>query len=117
MWKSLLRFFGVSRGTDSIRDQYDPVYGLPRRAVEDWLARNPQIREEYEAVLRARVRPAESGAVVPDERYRAVRHDLGREARLRPEPVEEGGGEAQGEQEPAHVRDRRQDRPRRQGGV
>ena len=28
--------------------EYDPVYGLPRRAVEDWLARNPRLREEYE---------------------------------------------------------------------
>jgi hypothetical protein len=28
--------------------EYDPVYGLPRRAVEEWLARNPRLRQEYE---------------------------------------------------------------------
>jgi hypothetical protein len=54
MWGALLRLFGGSGGTDPVRDRYDPVYGLPRRAVEEWLARNPGIRDEYEAELRAR---------------------------------------------------------------
>jgi hypothetical protein len=103
MWRSLLRLAGLSGGTHSTRDQYDPVYGLPRRAVEEWLARNPKIREEYEATtLRARI-PGTPGRKC--------------ESRLRPEPVEEGGGEVQGEEEHAHARDRRQDRPGRQGRV
>ncbi len=28
--------------------EYEPVYGLPRRAIEAWLARNPRLRKEYE---------------------------------------------------------------------
>jgi hypothetical protein len=57
MWSTLLRFFGVSGGAESIRDEYDPVYGLPRRAVEEWLARNPTLKREYEAMLQARAQP------------------------------------------------------------
>ncbi len=27
---------------------FDPVYGLPKHAIDEWLARNPKLREEYE---------------------------------------------------------------------
>ncbi len=64
-----MRLFGRSGGADSIRDRYDPVYGLPRLAVEEWLAHNPKLREEYEAVLRARA--VESGADATGHRYAA----------------------------------------------
>ncbi len=34
--------------------EYEPVFGLPRWSVEDWLARNPDYRAIYEAELRNR---------------------------------------------------------------
>ncbi|MDB5310451.1 MAG: Lactate 2-monooxygenase [Gemmataceae bacterium] len=54
MLRRLSRLLGTA-GPDPPGDvDYDPVYGLPRHAVEEWLARNPQLREEYEAALHAR---------------------------------------------------------------
>jgi hypothetical protein len=43
----LWKLFGMAdeSGPDG---EYDPVYGLPRRAVEEWLAHNPRFREQYE---------------------------------------------------------------------
>jgi hypothetical protein len=35
--------------------EYEPVYGLPKRSVEEWLARNPQLRERYERMMQARI--------------------------------------------------------------
>jgi hypothetical protein len=107
MWGSLLRLVGLSAGTDPDRDQYDPVHGLQRRAIEQWLERNPAIRDEYETDLRAR---AAGRGVTP----RSPRTGPGR---LRPEPVEQRGGETQGQEESAHVRDRRQDGSGGQGRV
>jgi len=42
------RIFGMAAESASSDPEFDPVYGLPRRAVEEWLARNPRLREEYE---------------------------------------------------------------------
>jgi hypothetical protein len=44
LWKTC----GFGRNGSTHEAKYDPVYGLPRRSVEEWLARNPQLREEYE---------------------------------------------------------------------
>jgi hypothetical protein len=54
MWREWLRLIGLSDSADPIGDQYDPVYGLPRRSLEEWLARNPDVKDEYEAELRRR---------------------------------------------------------------
>jgi hypothetical protein len=48
MLRWLWRLFGWAAESSSPTVEYDPVYGFPRRAVEEWLARNPQLREEYE---------------------------------------------------------------------
>jgi hypothetical protein len=52
MWKQLAWIFGRTGESTSAQAEYEPVYGLPRRAVEEWLARNPQLREEYEVQQR-----------------------------------------------------------------
>jgi hypothetical protein len=88
MRRSLLRLVGLSGGIDPNREKYDPVYGLPQRAVDEWLARNPEIRDEYEATLRAR---AVGGGPTHGPR-RTGAH------RLRPETVEQRGGEIQSQQ-------------------
>jgi hypothetical protein len=44
------RHWQKRRGVPDV--EYDPVYGLPRRSVEEWLARNPRLRKEYEAARR-----------------------------------------------------------------
>jgi hypothetical protein len=48
MLKRLWRLFRIAAESAESHEEYDPVYGLPKRAVEEWLARNPQLREEYE---------------------------------------------------------------------
>jgi osmotically-inducible protein OsmY len=47
----LRRVFGMAAEPPSPHEEYDPIYGLPRRAVEEWLARNPQLSEEHDAAL------------------------------------------------------------------
>jgi hypothetical protein len=41
-------------GGKSSEPEYEPVFGLPRRSIEEWLARNPDYRAIYEAELRKR---------------------------------------------------------------
>jgi hypothetical protein len=50
MFRRLLKLLGFSRDDSIPQPEYDPVYGLPRRSLEEWLARNPQLREEYEVL-------------------------------------------------------------------
>jgi hypothetical protein len=47
MLKKLERFLGKGIEFESSAEEYDPVYGLPRRAVQEWLAHNPRLRKEY----------------------------------------------------------------------
>jgi hypothetical protein len=48
MLDRLWSLFRVAAEPASVDGDYEPVYGLPRLAVEEWLAHNPQLREEYE---------------------------------------------------------------------
>lgn len=48
MLKGLKRLFGMDADAAGSGGDYDPVYGLPRRAVEEWLARNPTLRQQHE---------------------------------------------------------------------
>ena len=50
MFRWLLKSLGFIRDDSTQRTEYDPVYGLPRRSLDEWLARTPQLREEYEAL-------------------------------------------------------------------
>jgi hypothetical protein len=52
MLKRLGRLIGAAADSVWPHTEYDPVYGLPKWSVEEWLARNPRIRPEYEAALR-----------------------------------------------------------------
>jgi hypothetical protein len=54
MRNALLRFLGSRRAKELSR--FEPIYGLPRRSLDEWLARNPQLRKEYEIELAARLR-------------------------------------------------------------
>jgi hypothetical protein len=47
MLERLWRLFGIATDSEPPRAHYDPIYGLPRRAVEEWLARNPRLRDQY----------------------------------------------------------------------
>jgi hypothetical protein len=53
MLKSLLRFFGIVKD-DSELDNFEPIYGLPKRSLDEWLSRNPAFKEKYESELMAR---------------------------------------------------------------
>jgi hypothetical protein len=98
MWASLLHLFKPPGGTDPMWDGYDPFCGLPSRAVDEWLARNPALREEYDAATRARasahrVGPRDVNTSAPGPGLAA------RKSLLRSEPVEYAGCKAQGEKE------------------
>jgi hypothetical protein len=54
MRNALLRFLESRRAKELSR--FEPIYGLPRRSLDAWLARNPQLRKEYEIELAARLR-------------------------------------------------------------
>jgi hypothetical protein len=50
MIRPLLRFFGlVDAEADSAK--FEPVFGLPRRSLDEWLSRHPSMRETYDAEL------------------------------------------------------------------
>jgi len=54
MLRWLGRLFGTPDKPTIPHTKEDPVYGLPRQSVEDWLGRNPRLREEHAAELRRR---------------------------------------------------------------
>lgn len=56
MIKCVMRFLGIIADDreDSELDKFEPIYGLPKRSLDEWLSRNPALRNEYEAELRAR---------------------------------------------------------------
>jgi hypothetical protein len=47
MLRWLGNLFGMASESARIRVEYDPVYGLPKARVEEWLARNPRLKETY----------------------------------------------------------------------
>jgi hypothetical protein len=52
------------------QSEYEPVYGMTPRQLEEWLAHNPQLRPEYEDQLRRLKRAPEhltspTGAKIP----------------------------------------------------
>lgn len=53
MFKSLLRRLGIMN--DPLEpNRFEPIYGFPTRSIDEWLARNPKLKEKYDAELLAR---------------------------------------------------------------
>lgn len=46
----LLHFFGIIRDERG-PDEFEPIYGLPKRSLDEWLSRNPALRKDYDAEL------------------------------------------------------------------
>jgi hypothetical protein len=57
MLKFLRRLFGAHTERNAA-DEFDPLYGLSKRSLDDWLSFNPQIREAYESQLKGMAFPA-----------------------------------------------------------
>ncbi len=53
MFKSLLRFLGLAKKS-SEPDNFDPLYGLPKHSLDEWLSHNPKLKREYASQLAAR---------------------------------------------------------------
>jgi hypothetical protein len=53
MLKFLSRLFG-GRTALNAPAEFDPLYGLSKQSLEEWLLFNPRLRKEYESELRAR---------------------------------------------------------------
>ncbi len=47
------RLLGLGDQVPPAEAQYDPVYGLPQRAIDEWLARNPRLRKRSPTRLTA----------------------------------------------------------------
>ena len=56
MLERLLKRLGRSDRAGLVEMEYDPIYGLSRRALADWLKWNPQLAEEHERLERAALR-------------------------------------------------------------
>ena len=56
MFKSLMLYLGNFSKTSEL-DKYEPIYGLPRRSLQEWLSYNPLLKKDYEAELLARSLP------------------------------------------------------------
>jgi hypothetical protein len=53
MWKRLLRLARHTRHEATL-DKFDPVYGLAKEAIDEWLSRNPALKQRHEAELTRR---------------------------------------------------------------
>jgi hypothetical protein len=53
MLKSLFRFFGFAKESVAL-EKFDPIYGLSKRSLEEWLSHNPALAKEYNAKLKIR---------------------------------------------------------------
>lgn len=53
MVTSLLRFFGIVKDTSEL-DKFDPIFGLPKRSLREWLSHNPELKNKYKSKLVAR---------------------------------------------------------------
>jgi hypothetical protein len=53
MFNKIVRIFQRTKPNHE-RDKYEPIYGFPREAVEEWLSRNPQLKVQYDQRLRVR---------------------------------------------------------------
>jgi hypothetical protein len=54
MFQSLFRFIGIDSSSTEL-DKFEPIYGLSKRSLDDWLARNPKLKDDYERELTARL--------------------------------------------------------------
>lgn len=54
MLNPFYRFFGIDTDSKEL-DKFEPIYGLPKRSLDEWLSRNPKLKKEYERELAARL--------------------------------------------------------------
>jgi hypothetical protein len=54
MFKSLFGFFRIGADSSEL-DKFEPIYGLPKRSLDEWLSRNSLLKKEYEIELVARL--------------------------------------------------------------
>lgn len=64
MFTSLLRYFGIVDRTAE-HDTFEPIYGLPKQALDEWLSRNPRLKRDYLRELSARSRRSPANCYAP----------------------------------------------------
>ena len=55
MFNALLCCLGFRTDRTKL-EAFEPIYGLPKRSLDEWLSRNPQLKKEYDIELAARLR-------------------------------------------------------------
>lgn len=70
---NLLRRLVGAHTARNAADEFDPLYGLSKRSLDDWLSFNPQMRAEYESKLNARsLRARDGGSITPARSRRMI---------------------------------------------
>jgi hypothetical protein len=59
MLKAMLDYLEMG-GHSSKMEDFEPIYGLPRQSLDDWLARNQPLKKEYDKVLADRLQRTRS---------------------------------------------------------
>ncbi len=54
MFKTILRAFGIGADPSEL-DKFEPIYGLTKRSLDEWLSRNPELRKKYDIEMAARL--------------------------------------------------------------
>jgi hypothetical protein len=52
-------FSGIGKDERGL-GQFEPIYGLPTRSLDEWLSRNPALKKDYDSELLIRSRPNRS---------------------------------------------------------
>ncbi len=53
MFGTLRRLVAIS-STPRELERFEPIYGLPHRALQEWLSQNSQLRQDYDIELASR---------------------------------------------------------------
>jgi hypothetical protein len=54
MLRSMTSLLGLGKKPTEL-DKFEPIYGLPKRSLDEWLSRNPQLKKDYDEELAARL--------------------------------------------------------------
>lgn len=54
MLRSIIRFLGLGIESTEL-DGFEPIYGLPKRSLDEWLSRNATLKKGYDLELVARL--------------------------------------------------------------
>jgi hypothetical protein len=67
----LLRLFGLANSKPD-SEKFEPVFGLPKQSIDEWLSRHRSMKERYDAELARLSKPRRRS--YKEDRYDGYRH-------------------------------------------